>query len=272
MAERVSPFTTGGYFGASRARWVAPYLRANLPALERSLGVRLRRSPNGRLAAALGYGSFGVVFATEDGRAVKVTTDDAEPVLAYEIKALQDGADPELRRASREGFVRVDRIVRLPGEVRHQGIVVPVFAILREDVLPVSDKQNVKPDTLFALNEHFDGWAAWFALDRKSRKTKKAKLETVFGIWDGWSALLDDPTLEDFVAVQRHLWNLGIPLMDTHRKNFGWRVTPSGYQLVLFDLGGSLPLAAKDGITPIDGDAFDRYYPWNETLTRIERA
>lgn len=272
MADRVAPFTQKGHYGASSARWVAPYLVATLPVLERALGVRLRRSANGNLLPALGYGSFGVVFATEDGRAVKITTDDAEPVLATELMALQHSDDPQMRAAARNAVVRIDRVVRLPGTVRHQGFSVPVFAILREDVVPVSDKRNVNAETLDALDAHFDGWAAWFALDKKQRKTKKAKLDTIFQIWDGWSALLDASSLEDFVVVQRYLWNLGIPLMDTHRKNFGWRDTPAGSQLVLFDLGGSLPLAAKDGITPIDADAFDRYYPWDDTLARIESA
>lgn len=271
-SERIAPFTAKGAPTASKSRWIAPYLRTHLDAIEGGLGVSLARTPAGNLVPPLGYGEFGVALATDDGRVVKLTTDDAEPVIGSELQRLQNGSDPELRAASRAAFVVVEKIVKLPGKVRHQGHDVPVFAILREDVMPVSDAANVPPSVKEALNAHFDGWAAWFDLDKKRTKTPQMRLDVSMQILDGWDALDSEPDLAAFALVQRFFWNLGIPLMDTHRHNFGWRATTHGSQLVLFDLGGSCPLSAKDRVDPIDGDTFERYYPWTATLARIERA
>ena len=134
-SERIAPFTAKGAPTASKSRWIAPYLRTHLDAIEGGLGVSLARTPSGNLIGALGYGEFGVALATDDGRVVKLTTDDAEPVFGREIYALQHGSDPVLRAAARASVVLIDTIVRLPGAVRHQGCEVPVFAILRENVM-----------------------------------------------------------------------------------------------------------------------------------------
>ena len=272
VQTRVEPFTMKGHPTASKARWIAPYLRRYLSTIEEALGVRFQRTPSGNLIGALGYGEFGVALATDDGRVVKVTTDDAEPVFGREIYALQHGSDPVLRAAARASVVLIDKIVQLPGSVRHQGCEVSVFAILREDVVPVSDAVNVSPAVKDALNAHFDGWAAWYDLNKKSRKTDQMRMDVYFEILDGWDALSSEPALEAFTQVQRYLWNLGIPYMDSHRHNFGWRSTPNGPQLVLFDLGGSVPLKASHRLDNSDGDAFDRYYPWNEALKKVQRA
>ena len=273
MADRVSPFTAKAQPSAAKARWIAPFLRKNLDALEEALKVTLARSTSGNLLAPLGYGEFGAAFATDDGRVVKITTDDAEPVIGHELLRLQHGEEgAELQRAARGGFTRLDRIVQMPGKVRHQGHDVPVFALLREDVMPVMSDREVPSPILDALNAHFDGWAAWFDLDKKRTKTAAMKLDTSMQILDGWDAVDSEPALEDFARVQRYLWNLGIPLMDTYAKNFGWRQTATASKLVLFDLGGSLPLGPKDLVDPIDADAFTAYYPWKETLKKVERA
>jgi len=270
--KRIAPFTEKGHPTSAKARWVAPYLRRYLATIEEALGVRFQRTPSGNLIGALGYGEFGVALATDDGRVVKVTTDDAEPGFGQEIYALQHGSDLALRAAARASVVLIDTIVRLPGSVRHQGCEVPVFAILREDVMPVSDADNVSPSVKAALNAHFDGWAAWFDLSKKSRKTPQMRSNVYMEILDGWEALESEPALEAFTQVQRYLWNLGIPYMDSHRHNFGWRSTPNGPQLVLFDLGGSVALKASDRISPVDGYTFDRYYPWNEALKKVQRV
>lgn len=267
---RVPPFTLKGHPTKASARWVAPYLRQHLGTLEAGLGVSLARTPNGNLIPALGAGEFGAAFLASDGRVVKITTDDAEPVFGLEVRELQMGSDRVLRDAARTSVVLLDAIVQLPGKVRHQGHDVPVYALLRESVTPVSDDADVPRSVKDALNAHFDGWSEWF--DHRNARSPKVRFQMACEVIDGWEALQSEPQLAAFSVLQRHLWNKGIPYMDSHRHNFGWRETSRGAQLVLFDLGGSDRLSPRDYIAPIDGDAFDRYYPWKETLAKVTRA
>lgn len=278
--RRVAPFTLKGHPTSNNTRWVAPFLKKHLSLLEAGLGVTIQRTPTGNLFAPLGYGKFGVVLATHDGRVVKVTTDNAEPVVGIEIQAMQRSADPAIRDPALAAVTRIDRIVRFPGWARHEGCDVEVYAILREGVTPSSEKDTSVPRPIRdAINAHWDGWETWFILDKQKKKTAAERSEVAMAVLDGWEALESEPSLASFVAVQRRLWNLGIPHMDVHMENLGWReVTESGprgpaqRELVLFDLGGSLPLGPKDLISPVDGDEFDAYYPWKKTLSRVPMA
>ena len=266
--ERVSPFTAKAHPTAIKARWIAPYLHTHLDRIEAALGTELLRTNNGNLFAPLGFGEFGVAFATEDGRAVKLTTDDAEPVVGTVVQGWQQGPPGPLRDAARASVVFIDRIVRLPGKAQHQGHTVPVFGIVREGITPVEGMSGLDAAAkraLDAVNANYDGWEHWF-----KAKTPAKRLAVAYAVWDGWEILDTEPEVKNFALVQRHLWNLGIPLMDTYAKNFGWRQTTGTSQLVLFDLGGSEPLSAKDFIDPIDGDSFESYFPWKETLKAIE--
>ena len=264
--KRVPPFTAGAHPRARTAQWVAPMLATHLDGIERTLGVRLARSPSGSLLAPLGSGKFGTVFLTEDGRVVKITTDDAEPVVATVIHDMQNDARPWIHDPARAAAVRIDRIIRLPVKIKQYGSMVPVWAILREDVTPVGKNMLLPGPAITALNEHFDGWVRWFnAKDRPDRMRA-----SVAHVMKGWKSLEATPELADFAALQRRLWNMGIPLMDTHSGNFGWRKTEQGLQPVVFDLGGSYPLTYRTGIPPIDGQTFERYFPWYETLAEID--
>lgn len=241
-------------------------LAEHLEVIERAMGVRLARSPSGNLMAPLGSGKFGTVFLTEDGRVVKITTDDAEPVMATVLHEMQNDARPWIREPAEAAVVRIDRILRLPVKIKQYGSLVPVWAILREDVTPVGRNMLLPGDAIIALNDHFDGWVRWFnAKDRPDRMRA-----SVVAVIKGWRSLESCESLADFVAVQRRLWNMGIPLMDTHSGNFGWRKTDHGLQPVVFDLGGSYPLTYRTGIPPLDGTTFERYFPWNETLAEID--
>lgn len=279
--ERVLPFTLKGHPTSAHTRWVAPFLKKYLSLLEAGLGVMIQRTPTGNLFAPLGFGKFGVVLATHDGRVVKITTDNAEPVVGIEIQAMQRSADPAIRDPAIAAVTRIDRIVRFPGRARHEGCDVEVYAILREGVTPSSEKDmNVPKPVLEAINAHWDGWESWFILDKKKKKTALERSEVAMAVLDGWEALESEPSLAAFAAVQRRLWNLGIPHMDVHMENLGWREVvetgPRGSvqrnELVLFDLGGSYPLGPKDLISPVDGDEFDAYYPWAKTLSRVPMA
>ncbi len=264
--KRVPPFTAGAHPRARTARWVAPLLESSLDSLERALGIRLARSPSGNLMAPLGSGKFGTVFLTEDGRVVKLTTDDAEPVVATVIHEMQHDPRPWIHDPAHAAVVRIDRIIRLPSKVKQYGSMVPVWAILREDVTPVGKNMLLPGPAITALNAHFDGWVRWFnAKDRPDRMRA-----SVAHVMKGWKSLESTQELADFAAVQRRLWNMGIPLMDTHSGNFGWRRTDRGLQPVVFDLGGSYPLTYRTGIPPIDGQTFERYFPWYETLAEID--
>ena len=280
---RVAPFTLKGHPTSMNTRWVAPFLKKNLALLEASLGVTIQRTPSGNLFAPLGYGKFGVALATTDGRVVKVTTDNAEPVVGLEIQAMQHASDPEIRKAALAAVVRIDRIVRFPGKSRHEGYEVEVYAILRDGLTPSSEKdKSVPKSVLQAINAHWDGWETWFILDRKKKKTAQDRAEVAMAVLDGWEALDGEPQLASLATVQRQLWNLGIPHMDIHMENLGWReiMEPEARggrivqrnELVLFDLGGSYPLGPKDLISPVDGDEFTDYYPWKKTLDRVPMA
>lgn len=276
----MAPFTLKGHPTSNNMRWVAPFLKKHLALLEAGLGVTIQRTPTGNLFAPLGYGKFGVVLATHDGRVVKVTTDNAEPVVGIEIQAMQRSADSAVRDPALAAVTRIDRIVRFPGRARHEGCDVEVYAILREGVTPSSEEDTSVPKPIRdAISAHWDGWETWFILDKQKKKTAQERSEVAMAVLDGWEALESEPGLAAFAAVQRRLWNLGIPHMDVHMENLGWReVTESGSrgpaqrELVLFDLGGSLPLGPKDLISPVDGDEFDAYYPWAKTLSRVPMA
>jgi hypothetical protein len=268
--NRVPPFTLKGH-PKPPATWVSAYLSRYLGEVERGFGIRLARTARGNLTHSLGQGEFGATLATEDGRVIKFTTDDAEPIFGMEIQSLQRGSDPVLRHAANEGVVRIDKILRLPGLVRHKGSTVPVYGVLRENVSPLSSDNHASEDVEAALNAHFDGWATYFDLQqRKIRRTTKTNLLSFMNVLDGWEAISnsDLKELEPFSRVQEWLWNRGIPHMDTHYKNFGWRLT-GNRSLVLFDLGGSVPLTRTDPIRPLDRDDFLSYYPWETKLSTV---
>lgn len=277
--QRVAPFTLKGHPTSEHTRWVAPFLKKHLALLEAGLGVQLQRTPTGNLFAPLGHGKFGVVLATHDGRVVKITTDDADPVVGLEIQAMQRSSDPAIRDPALAAVTRIDRIVRFPGKARNEGCDVDVYAILREGVMPSSEKDESVPRAVRdAINAHWDGWEQWFILEKKKKKTAQDRADVAMAVLDGWEALDGEPRLADLAIVQRRLWNLGIPHMDIHMENLGWREVPGGPDekpyslLVLFDLGGSFPLGPKDLISPMDGDEFTSFYPWKKTLARVPMA
>jgi len=280
--QRVTPFTLKGHPTSVHTRWVAPFLKKNLSLLEAGLGVTIQRTPTGNLFAPLGHGKFGVVLATHDGRVVKITTDNAEPVVGIEVQAMQQSSDPAIRDPALAAVVRIDRIVRFPGTARHDGCDVEVYAILRDGVTPSHEKDKSVPKSVReAINAHWDGWEQWFICDKKKRKTAQDRADVAMAVLDGWEALEGEPRLADLASVQRRLWNLGIPHMDIHMENLGWREFPADQLkqgdkpyslLMLFDLGGSYPLGPKDLISPVDGDEFTSYYPWKKTLDRVPMA
>jgi hypothetical protein len=128
----------------------AQFLESNLDRFQRTLDVPI--------GERLGCGRFGCVFESKSPWVVKITRDESEgPIWSYMSELL---ADPNLPRAF-PSFLRVHDVVRIRPDVEFNDEIQPVFAIVREEAVPVFEQvQTTNPrdkyEVVFeiALSEH----------------------------------------------------------------------------------------------------------------------
>ena len=219
--------------------WVYRAVARNLAALER-LGAPFYRDHAGRIAGPLGCGSFGCVFLLEDGRVLKITSDDAEGPCSYEIMLLQR----DRATFGPRGFpvVRVtaliDAVARLPSKMRVDGYMMTIYAVVREQVGPSGFM--VPKAFSVAADRYTDGWDYYCNSDSSGGRIIGAALARA-GLKRIRQSGLFGSRMGNFLDF---MWRRGRPLMDPHSGNLARRLDDNiagGVKgdVVLFDFGSS---------------------------------
>ena len=219
--------------------WVYRSVAKNMDLLRDAAGCDLSKT-NGAIDHVLGTGSYGSVFLLEDGRALKVTSDDAEGPCTLAVMKLQRGGATFGKRKMPVVRVtaQIDHVFRFPRKVKIDSVNTVVYGVIRELVGPPS--LYVPKAFVEAADSYTDGWDYYCDADTPGGRIigsalarsglKKIKKSGRFGA-----------RLGEFLDF---MWVHGRPLMDPHSGNLARRLEDidSGGKrgdVVLFDLGAS---------------------------------
>lgn len=221
--------------------WVRQLVARYLHEIEQRAKTKIVRRA-GVVMEPLGCGAFGCVFELEDGRVLKITSDETEGAYSRWVQQLQSR-----RVRTRIGPVlavtaRVDDVFRFPRRKRLYGLLTPLYGIIRERVGPAGVRLPKRLRQ--AVDLYTDGWDTYCTTDvldpdQVGGRTigvaiARLGLETVRG------AGIEGRRLHQFLT---YAWQRGVPIMDIHSHNLARRVQAGVGgakvgQIVLFDYGG----------------------------------
>jgi hypothetical protein len=196
-----------------------------------------------------GCGAFGCVFPTKDpGVVVKMTHDMHEGPFMAAVQKVQTEPNPYQRLFER-GFVKVFGVYRFRslevrcGEFFGEGLLCPVFAVVRENTKPIQFGLTEMQNKLYvALNEYWRNVNALENVTLAATEADSVRDKRLFRV----RALQVEIALEDALteiewlggvnieAVLKFFLDRGEPLLDVRAANVGLR---NGNQAVIFDPG-----------------------------------
>lgn len=193
--------------------------------------------------APLGCGSHGCVFALEDGRVLKVTSDPDEGPASERIRILQEQGRRFKGHSILETTAKVDAVFRFRRTTKVYQESVPIYGIVREQVGEAG--QGIPVELGCDLDFYTDGWDAWACAEGRPGRVVGVAMARV-----GLSFLSSGVGVSKKLgAMLGGLWDDGYPLMDPHQCNVALREKSVGPgsrrgQIVVFDFGGgaSCPL------------------------------
>jgi len=224
-------------------RWLRSLLSRHLARIEERIGTRIVRSDAPRMIyKPLGCGMFGCVFGLEDGRVLKITSEEIEGPLSERIRRLQTHGDKAQRWPVLASTARIDAVYRFPERARCDITEdwQEIYLIVRERVGDAGE--DIPEDLARALDEHTAGWETYSFAEEDDEEAgrllgsmmARVTLPSIYraGGVDG----------KRIAALLRLLWRQGGPLMDVHRYNFARRLMDGSGgakvgQIVCFDFG-----------------------------------
>ncbi len=247
-------------------RWLRNVVKDRKKVVEKAVRSALGKDAKVDWKKRFGCGHYGCAYAVkerghkEPRYVVKVTRDPTEGPMQATIARRQKAGDYGFD----DGFAIVRGVYRIGDDVQHMGKMWPVYAIVREEVTPVTavmyEPGSIYPpvtpgqlaSVMTALNNYKDNAAKWYAL--KERKASERALGSVEKLMDASLRAISNyaPPLGEIMGIMQHE---GTPLRDVHSQNIGVRHHPGivdpddpdaslGY-ITIFD----------PGHTPYEGEA-----------------
>lgn len=217
--------------------WLVRFLKDKATLDKIDAAIRKALSNTGasvRWGDSLGCGHFGCVFPITNGRPwiLKITRDPTEgPMQTFVAQQQAEG------EYGYEGFAYVKAVFRLSDDIDWRKKKWPVYAILREEITPVSsvmpsyfdksekvlEKMSPRPPSVASIRRAFSRLTdyqlasrAWYEAKRQSTKDRyeTTMTEALHTIDDAF------PYVGQIMAI---LQANGMPLQDVHAGNIGIR-------------------------------------------------
>lgn len=219
-------------------RWLRRVIASSYVRLEEHMGTRIVREER-MMGAPLGCGLFGCVFDLEDGRVLKITSDQSEGPMTWYVKGLQERKARTSVGPVLSTTARIDDVFAFPDKVVALGRSSTIYGIVRERTGPGGT--GLDHSLVTAANAYTDGWDAYCEAEIHGARIIGAAIARA-GIEALRESNVEGKRLAGFLELA---WASGIPFMDIHAHNLALREQsgPSPMrrdQVVIFDFGGSV--------------------------------